>query len=290
MKKTIVIIGLLSTAAFYSCERNNNLSTADFQVAEDEVLGLTLSEASNEEDHSVVMEAPGLFMKGMGMEMGHPHHLAECAIVTESSESFPKDITIDFGEECTDWKGNVKTGQILISITDSMIVEGAMRTATFVDFSIRGNIMEGTRTAVNQGKNGDGNWIIQKQSEITITREDGGTVSRTSTSTIEWIEGFGTPEKSDDIFYISSSGSMILDDGTAYSRVTTEPLLVDRSCRFILSGTVEISNAEGSTVIDFGDGSCDNTALVTKDGETKEIDLNTCRMRSKQKRFKWGRS
>jgi len=120
---------------------------------------------------------------------------------------------------------------------------------------------------------------------MTITKEDGVTVSRTSISTIEWIEGFDTPEKFDDIFYISTTGTMTLDDGTEYSRITTEPLLVDRSCRFIVSGIVEVSNAEGTSVINFGDGNCDNTALVTKDGETEEIDLNTCRMRGKQKRF-----
>ncbi|GAI05999.1 unnamed protein product, partial [marine sediment metagenome] len=44
MKKAIVIIGLLSAATFYSCERNDKLSSADSLVAEVEVLGLTLFE------------------------------------------------------------------------------------------------------------------------------------------------------------------------------------------------------------------------------------------------------
>lgn len=279
MKKHIFISMAVSVAFFFSCDRleNTNTDATGLKAAEEEVLGLTLAEAGGQDDQSVVMEPPGAFLPGPGGPFHH--HLAECATVTERSEDFPKEITIDF-DSCTDWRGFEKSGQIIISISDTMTVPGATATVTYVDFSIGMNFIEGTKTLVNAGLNGDGNHVVEEQSELTITKADGTTMTRSGSASMEWIEGFGTPEKYDDIFYLSGTGSLTLDDGTEYSRTITEPLLVDRSCRFILSGTVEIVNADGTAIIDFGDGTCDDTATVTANGESREIDLGNCRMRN----------
>ena len=74
MKKAgLLIPAIVLVFASISCERNKSMSSA-MDIAESEVLGLTLAEASAEEDHSVSMESPGTFrmfgMMGPGKGVG----------------------------------------------------------------------------------------------------------------------------------------------------------------------------------------------------------------------------
>ena len=287
MKKAILILPAIILAfAIMSCERNKSMN-ASSDIAESEVLGLTLAEASAEDVHSVSMEPPGTFRMfgimggGMGPRM---HHLSGCADVTESGEEYPREIIIDFGEGCEDWRGNIKTGKIIIEISDDMKNEGATRKVTYENYTVRGNEISGSRTVVNKGKNEDGNWEVESQSEMSINRvEEGVTINRSSNATREWLTGFETAEKTDDSFRITGTGSITQDDNVTFNRQIIVPLFVDRSCRYILSGQVELTNEEGSVLIDFGDGTCDNTATVTKDGVTEEIDLTRCKFRGRSK-------
>jgi hypothetical protein len=287
MKKSILILPTILLAfGIMSCERNKSMSSG-IDIAEGEILGLTLAEASAEEDHSVSMEPPGTFrmfgMMGSGLGRGM-HHLPECADITESGEEYPREIIVDFGEGCEDWRGNAKTGKIIIQISDDMKNEGATRTVTYENYTVRGNEISGSRTVVNKGINEDRNWIIESQSEMSINRvQEGVVINRSSNATREWLSGFETAEKMDDSFKITGSGSISQDGSSTYSRKILVPLFVDRSCRYILSGQVELTNNEGSMLIDYGDGTCDNTATVTKDGVTEEIDLTRCKFRGRSK-------
>jgi hypothetical protein len=49
-----------------------------------------------------------------------------------------------------------------------------------------------------------------------------------------------------------------------------------------------LTNEEGTIILDYGNGTCDNTATVTRDGEIEEIDLTLCKFRGRSK-FKIGR-
>lgn len=287
MKKSILILpAIILALGIMSCERNKSMSSG-IDIAESEVLGLTLAEASAEEDHSVSMEPHGTFrifgMMGGKMGLGK-HHLSECADITESGEEYPREIIIDFGEGCEDRRGNIKTGKIIVTISDTMVNEGATRTVTYENYTVRGNEVSGSKTMVNQGKNEEGNWIIESQSEMLINKVDEGVeINRTSNVTKEWLTGFETAEKSDDSFKITGTGSITQDGSVTFYREIIVPLLVDRSCRYILSGQIELTNEDGSMLIDFGDGTCDNTATVTKDGVTEEMDLTKCKSRGRSK-------
>jgi hypothetical protein len=292
MKRILCFLpSVIVSTGLISCEKNKSIDSS-LSVAEGEVLGITVAEASAEEDHSVSMEAPGTFkMFGImepGMGPGR-HHLSECAEITESGMEFPREIIIDFGEGCEDWRGNTKTGKIIVWISDTMINEGATRTVSYENYSVRGNQVNGSKTVVNKGKNEEGNWVIESQSNITIIRaEDGMVINRVSYALIEWLTGFETAEKSDDSYLISGSGSISQDETVTFSRQVLVPMLIDRDCRYILSGQVQLTNEEGTIILDYGNGTCDNTATVTRDGEIEEIDLTLCKFRGRSK-FKIGR-
>ena len=106
-------------------------------------------------------------------------------------------------------------------------------------------------------------------------KEEVYTIVREFSGQREWLEGFDTPEAIDDIFLFTSNGSITVNENLKYEKTTVEPLLIDRTCKWPLSGILEITRGGETMTIDFGTGECDNIALVTKDGETEEIELNS---------------
>lgn len=58
----------------------------------------------------------------------------------------------------------------------------------------------------------------------------------------------------------------------------TTPLRRELSCRFIVSGVLEISRLGNSVSLDFGDGSCDAKGTLTySDGAEEEVVLRRFR-------------
>jgi len=133
-------------------------------------------------------------------------------------------------------------------------------------------------TLENKGKNDNGNWVIEKNSTQTITR-NGEAVVRTNHESIEWISGFETAERADNIYYVSGSGSVMVNDTAKFTRTITTPLLFDASCDYIKSGVVELNRNGNISVIDYGDGTCDDKATVTTNGKTEEINLRDSRFK-----------
>ena len=95
------------------------------------------------------------------------------------------------------------------------------------------------------------------------------------------MEGFDTPEVKDDQLMVTCSGSITVNGELKFEKTTIIPLLIDRTCRWPLSGIVEITRVDEIMTIDYsyGTGECDNIALVSKDGESEEIELNSGKFR-----------
>lgn len=200
--------------------------------------------------------------------------ISSCATVTVSSTTYPKEIIIDYGTGCSDGHGPVKSGKIIINITDTLVTAGSSKTITTDSFYVESMAVDYSASITNLGKNSQGYWAIVSTNSQKITKPDGSIVTKSGTDTIEWINGFETADKSDDIFYESGSGSIIFKD-TTFSRVITKPLLHD-TCQFIVSGTVELlKNDSTVATIDYGSGTCDRKATVTINGTSEEIDLFT---------------
>lgn len=252
----------------------------ELTIAEDEVFAQKSAESTESDVDAVACEAS---MKRSGMGSGGPHnlhgkHVPDCATVTVSGEDFPKTITIDYGDGCSGENGMGRTGIITIEISDSLSNEGAVSTVTFDGVTVGNKAIEKTVTRTNLGENENGNVVIGIESLMTITHETGKETlvsQRAFTGQKEWLSGFATPGKEDDIFLRSGEGSITINDTLQFTRSITSPVLIDRSCRYPLSGVVEISRNGEVMTIDYGAGECDNIALVTKDGESEEIELQS---------------
>ncbi|MCD6347392.1 MAG: hypothetical protein J7L96_08240 [Bacteroidales bacterium] len=274
-RKITILSSVLLLGLAFSCQNLDKditqVKTDLSAIVDDEIISLKSGDVTDEEIQPAIYGCDASsFRQSM---MAHSFNRG-CATITNSGPEFPREVTIDFGEGCEGRNGVVRTGKIVINISDAIINEGAVFEVKYENVTIGGRQVELTKTRTNLGQNGDGNWLIETVLDQTITYEDGSSSTRNMNSTNEWISGFGTRDKADDIFTNTGSGSLVTSEGAEFTRDITSPLLFDRSCLYIKSGVIEINKDGTEIVIDFGDGVCDRWATVTIDGVSKEVDLS----------------
>ncbi len=288
MKKTwMIAAGILVALFIAGCEQsdsNFDLLDEGVTMAEEEVADLKSAEAI-ESDISSARFGGHLLQGGMmvgGSQFFLGRGFPPCATVSVDSDEFPKTITINYIEGCTGRMGLEKKGIVTIHMTDTILNEGAVYTVTFENMIMGQREISKTATYTNEGLNDLEHWVISFESLSTTTFEKQDelyTIVREFSGEQEWLEGFDTPEVTDDILLLSRNGSITVNDELKFEKTTIEPLLIDRSCKYPLSGIVEITRAGETMTIDYGTGECDNLAQVTKDGVSEEIELNSGKFR-----------
>ena len=276
-----IILAVLITA----CQNEIPVDTG-ITIAEDEVAYIIAEDALSSEITAATYGAYMAPQTKSNIVRYFPYlNFPECAEVSVSGTDFPKEITIDFGEECLTRNGRLRSGIIYITISDQMINAGAEYTVVYEDVVFGDRAIDKVATYVNEGQNEDGNWVVSYQTDCTVTYGDTLSVTRNFSGTKEWIDGFLTPEFADNKYYKTGGGTITVNDDIVFERNIIEPLYIDRACRFILGGIIEISRNGEDMTIDFGDGvTCDNIAVVTKDGVSEEIELTTGKFRNRFER------
>lgn len=288
MKRRLLFLATIIVALFLSgCNKNEDFTTEDLTIAEDEVFAIATDETADLviNPASFGGQVANADAKGPGMFRFFPFKdFPACAVVTVSNSDFPKEIVIDFDGECDTWHGRAMSGKIVITVSDTIINEGATVKVHYDNVKLGLRTIERESLLTNEGMNENGNWVISFTSTMSITYGNGHVSVREFSGEKEWISGFLTPQITDDKFFKTGSGTITVDDNFKFSRVITAPLYIDRACRFILSGKVEITRGGETMIIDYGDGQCDNVATVTKNGETLEIELGACKFRDENKK------
>lgn len=288
MKKTwIIAVGVVAALFIAGCQQSGN----DFEdlgdnvtMAEEEIADLKSAEAT---DGDICSARFGGHLLQGGMMVGGSHlffgnGFPPCATVTVDSDVFPKIITIDYTDGCTGRMGMEKEGVVTIEMSDTITNEGAVYTVTIENMTMGQREISKTATYTNLGLNENENWVISYEMQSTTTfekDEEVYTIVRELAGEREWLDGFDTPLMTDDKFMLSGTGTITVNDELKFGKTITEPLFIDRACRFPLSGIVEITRGDETMTIDYGTGECDNIALVTKDGESEEIELSSGQFR-----------
>ncbi len=259
---------LISLFTLSSCRKDKEEEEETNGYSEEAVAGYVEKSLSEEEDGLTLKNLNG----GSGnCSFGYPS--SSCALISEDSPSFPKTITIDFGTGCVDYFGRTRVGKMFIHLTDSFHLVGAIRTVTFENFSINGIGIAGSRTTTNTGFNTAGQPTFTRVIDTDITN-NGSTFSRNFTHQMIWISGYDTSECFDNVWSVSGSGSVTRPNGNTLSRVIVTPLIVDFSCQHIKQGLVQITTSFGTWSLNYGDGTCDNSATVTRpNGAVTAINL-----------------
>jgi len=209
---------------------------------------------------------------------GGTSQLPDCAIISveyPDGPPFPKVITVDYGEiNCQIRPHLWKRGKVIITLTDSIVNINAKRMVSFEDFFINDYPVSGTRVLTNLGANGDDQLVFDINNDFNV-----GEWHRQTTGTKTWVEGFASMDYTDNVFLLDGSSSTSRPSGVTINRTITVPLLVNRSCGYIVEGIVSIQWNGNSAIIDFGNGNCDDTATITHNGEVYVIDLDRYRWR-----------
>ena len=146
------------------------------------------------------------------------------------------------------------------------------------DFTFNQIAVAGGASVLRQRGNEQGN----PQSDITSSFNgewpDGTTASWEGNRTREWIQGYGSGFWGDNVFLISGSQTFVNRAGNTWNRTTVDPVRREWSCRFPVSGILQISRNEATAELDFGDGECDAFGTLTyPDGRTENITLRRFR-------------
>ncbi|MDC6365960.1 MULTISPECIES: hypothetical protein [Flavobacteriaceae] len=201
-------------------------------------------------------------------------YLPECVTVTKVITDTTKDVTIDFGEGCEMPNGNVLAGIIYLNYALDMEAASKTIALTLENFTFNGVAVEGSADILRVRSNENGNPQGTSNATFTATWPEGDTASFTGTRTREWIEGYGSGFWGDNVFLITGKRTYTGRLGNVFVKEVTTPLRRELSCRFIVSGVLEISRNDNTVSLDFGDGSCDAKGTLTyPDGSEEEIFL-----------------
>ena len=201
-------------------------------------------------------------------------YLPDCVTVTTVITDTTKEKTIDFGAGCELPNGNILAGIIKLSYAKDMDLTQKTLELTLENFSFNGVAVDGGVDIVRVRSNTNGNPQGTSTASFNATWPDGETASFEGTRTREWIEGYGSGFWGDNVFLITGKRTFVNRAGNTFVKEVISPLRRELSCRFIVSGVLEITRNENTVSLDFGNGSCDAKGILTLlDGSTKEIFL-----------------
>jgi outer membrane murein-binding lipoprotein Lpp len=271
MFATAIVAGLVFVGCNKSDEKNDtNIETSDARND-------ALAESVFDEVQEIADQAYAFKVVSFKSTAGdYDDHLSSCVTITLDTTVMPRILTIDFGEEnCLCRDGKYRRGQIIVTFNGRYLQPGTVITHNFNNFYMNDNHIEGLKTLTNNGFNDAGfMWFsIVVNGQITLI-ENGNIISWSANKTKTWIEGGTTPRLRDDVYLLEGNATSSNSNGSGFTRIITTPLRRELSCRWFVSGTVEITpNNRPVRLLDYGDGNCDNLATVTINGETFNIIL-----------------
>lgn len=301
MKKTInlttwlLAFGFIGAITFSGCKKDDSITNrssendptelaatqeASTQEAEteaqfDDVFNITASMNSSQvgEDLGVGANVSGLFELGSTT----PTNNTRCftiTVVPSIPHVFPKTVTIDFGTGCLGRDGKYRKGKIVSIYTNPMVVPGAKVSTTFVDYYVDSFKIEGTHITENTSISNMQGWkVVVIDGKITNTNTN---LWRkwNSTKNVLQIEGNGTPHfPLDDVYKITGNARGSNSAGHTWAALVVDPLIKKFTCPWIVKGKVQLMRDGREALLDYGNGNCDNQAIIYINGVPHVITL-----------------
>jgi hypothetical protein len=258
----ILLMAIAMAVAVVSCKKEKNDSKDNTTWASDNSLAeKTFGDVKNIADEAMATQGKSTSFDTI--------YLGPCVLVTLDLAVFPYELTIDFGTtNCLCNDGHYRRGRIVTTFTGLYHVTGTVITHTFDNYFVDDNQVLGTVVITNQGPNNAGHPIFSVEVNGSIIKaNNGGTITWVSSRTNEWAAGYDTPQWWDDIYLITGTGTGTGTDGKIYTMEITSAVEVKLNCHWIVAGILEIQPQDYPLIIvDYGDGTCDATAVVTING------------------------
>lgn len=275
---TALAIGAITI--FFACKKDDKMG------ADENRDKLTISAAEKETEINAVYEdaftevidvnASEKGLNGQTRQAAPIEGLSRCAGMTIGFQpadliTFPKTITLDYGVGCTDNRGRSRKGKIIVVVDKMFWQTGAKATITFENYFVNNIRVEGTQTLTNLSSNGGfGYQYIVDNGKLTYP--DGSVIDYNGTRTLQQTEGGGTLGILDDAYNLT--GHATLKDSTSSASVLIKsPLHKKIECQWIDKGELAVTVNAHTASINYGEGTCDDKAMLTLGDKTKEITL-----------------
>jgi hypothetical protein len=264
---------LIVSAIFVSCKDD-----AEEEVTEQEEVQIANESSSSESltdeelqamEEELVQNPKGGRIAGSG-----------CATVTWNESA--KTVTIDFGDGCVGVYGRERSGKIIITYGGEFGDHLANRVVTFEDYFVNNKQITGSIEMRDFNVDGNGNLTAtRKRINLTIHFPDGNTFTSNGSTTVTWIEGGGDEDTSNDKLSITGSYTGVSSRGRTVTHTILEPIIVSYACYADggfarIDGKTELKIAgqhERIRIVDFGDGTCDETITITVNGRVYIITI-----------------
>ena len=276
---------LFSTFIFTSCQKENSFSSP--AVTEEEAANLsdesTQAEASFDDAEDIGFTAAeeegnagGFGVEGKTASSSRLYlpsffelrqRIGDCATitVTPNDSTYPKTVTIDFGDSCRGRDGKVRSGKIVLHFTGPIRRPGSVVTMTFVRYYVNRVHIEGVKIFKNLSEPPVHKWSVEVV-DGKVTFPNGRGFSYDGIKTVTQIAGMMTCIVRDDVYKITGRSKTVFNNGTTININTEEPLIKKVVCPWISEGTLKIKINDRVFKLDFGfpnNGDCDNKALLT---------------------------
>ena len=290
MKTKILFLGLILSVLTIGCSKDDkNESVATF--TSDEAKVNAKIDVANDDVSDIVegqFNATQSNASGRSSEITASTNLPGCANVTRDPDFTtaltPGDLvtkTIDFGTTgCTMANGNVLKGKIIITFTYQPDATSHTINYQFDNFYHNAIKFVGNRTFTRTMSVGTvqnpSHPIVVMNLQMTATFPDGRVFTRVGTRTREIISGYITPDFLDNIYQVTGNWSTTFPNTTVQTSTITSPLLVKISCinenkPLLVQGIITFTRNGNTATLDYGDGTCDNLAVFTINGNAYNI-------------------
>ena len=287
-KKMIILLSIVllgSFTIFTACKKTetyNQFNEKNLELALDQSFSAELFDEVIEIADEALITINTSELKTVEINPFRFLRMGECVVVTNVISLNKIVTTIDFGAVgCAGPDGRLRQGKMIIT-REGRYFDGEVNvTYGFENYFVNGNKLTGTKTVtgfINAAGNRQMNIV---DNGTVILAEEAGTITRTAQHTREVIAGSNTPQKQDDIIKVTGSSTGINASGETFSSQITTALIRNNAedcSRFYIQGIVNIVKGDGTEItINYGDGTCDNLAEITINGETKVVELKAHR-------------
>lgn len=278
-KVEIAMLVILASLTLFSCDKSedepNEITSNELVVTQTELQFSDESEMISEDITAIaedVYATDEITMTSKGSYFSD--YLPVCAIVTTVDTETSREKTIDFGEGCELPNGNTLSGIIHLSYARDMDLAEKTIALILENFTFNNVSIEGGANILRVRSNENGNPQSTADASFSAIWPEGETASFEGERTREWIEGYGSGFWGDNVFLITGKRNFINKVGNTFEKEVLSPLRRELSCRFIVSGVLNISRNNANVSLDFGDGDCDaKGTLIYPDGSTDEVFL-----------------
>ncbi len=300
MKKTInltrllLVFGLTGGLMLAGCKKDDSITSATTETPEEisATQQASADEALSEEQFDDVFNITASMNSGLaGEDLGvganvsgldelgsttptNPTRCFTVTVVPNIPGVFPKTVTIDFGNGCVGRDGKTRKGKIVSIYTNRMLIPGAKVSTTFVDYYVDSFKVEGTHITENTSTSNMQGWKIQVINGKITNINNSRWREWNSLKNVLQIEGNGTPHfPLDDVYKITGNAQGANSGGHTWSSLVVEPLIKKFVCRWIVQGKLRLTRDGRQALLDYGNGTCDNIAIIYINGVPHIITL-----------------